>query len=557
MSFTSLLAPLKSRAGLRATVLRKRPAIRFAPRLEILEDRSLLSTLMVLNNLDSGAGSLREAIRSAQSDDTIVFSPSLNGQTITLTSGELMIERDIDIEGPGASLLAVSGNDHSRVFTIHGAADVTIAGLTITHGLATGNGAGENSTGGGAILNFGGNLTVQNAVLSHNRALGGDEVSYFDGGAILNVKSANLTITDCTFVGNMVGGAVAGNGGAITNYATAFIARCNFIGNQARGYDGGSVRGTGIYDIGLGQGGAITNHKGVLVVEDSTFTNNSAIGGSGGQAATGTSETAFSFIGLAQGGAIANQHDSFLKVRGSTFTSNEAIGGSGIMGGRRAENWLGVAVGGALMNYSAAEVSDCIFDRNEAVAGNENTAGDSAEVVGVARGGAIFTAGGVFGGTGELTVANSSFTGNRAIGGRGTAQANGGLALGGAISVNTFLGAGPTLVTVIDSSFSGNLAAGGQGGFGGNGGDGFGGAIDIRARVGQSGLTLRGSTITDNLATGGAAGAGGSTGIGMGGGAYFESGSIVCLDSATLAAIFGNLASTSDDDVFGDFTICP
>src|SRR5262245_47440848 len=529
----------------------------FAPRLELLGDRTALSTLTVLNNLDSGAGSLRDTIHSAHSNDTLVFSPSLAGQTITLTSGELTIEKDLDIQGPGASLLAISGNDTSRVFTIHTAADVTIAGLTITHGRADGNGNGENSRGGGAILNFGGNLTLRNDVLSYNQALGGEQVSYFDGGAILNIKGANLTVTDSTFVGNLVVGEVAGNGGAITNYATAVIVRCNFTGNQARGYDGGQVRAAGLYDLGQGQGGAITNHKGVLTVEDSIFTDNRAIGGNGGTAGAGASDQRFSFIGHAQGGAIANQHDSLLDVRRSTFIGNQAIGGSGVTGGRKAENWLGVALGGAMFNYSDAEVSDCIFERNEALAGNENTAGNPQDVVSVARGGAIFDAGGVFGGSGALTVSNSSFTGNRAVGGRGAAQASGGLGLGGAISVNTFLGSGPTLVSVIDSVFSGNSAVGGDGGTGGNGGDGFGGAIDVRAREGHSSLKLQGSTITDNRATGGVAGSGGGAGLGIGGGAYFEAGSIACLDLATLAAIFGNDASTSDDDVFGDFTIWP
>src|SRR5262245_49442448 len=77
----------------------------FVPRLEVLEDRTALSTLTVLNNLDNGAGSLRDAITKSKDGDTIVFDPGLNGQTITLTSDQLEIKKSIDIEGPGASLL--------------------------------------------------------------------------------------------------------------------------------------------------------------------------------------------------------------------------------------------------------------------------------------------------------------------------------------------------------------------------------------------------------------------------------------------------------------------
>src|SRR3954447_8917204 len=119
----------------------RRPRRRFQPRLERFEDRTVLSTLTVTNALDSGAGSLRAAIKAAASGDKIVFDPGLNGQTITLTSGELAISKSLDIEGPGAGLLAVSGNHAGRVFDIsqnQKAVTVTIAGLTIEDGQPSG-----------------------------------------------------------------------------------------------------------------------------------------------------------------------------------------------------------------------------------------------------------------------------------------------------------------------------------------------------------------------------------------------------------------------------------
>jgi hypothetical protein len=62
-------------------------------------------------------------------------------------------------------------------------------------------------------------------------------------------------------------------------------------------------------------------------------------------------------------------------------------------------------------------------------------------------------------------------------------------------------------------------------------------------------------TITDNQASGGAAGAGRNAGQGVGGGLYFVPGGIACLDVVTI--VRHNHASTSNDDLFGFFTICP
>src|SRR6516225_7422051 len=219
---------------------------RFRPRLEGLEDRTVLSTLTVLNTLDKGAGSLRDTITNAKSGDTIVFDPSLDGQTITLTSDQLEIKKNLDIEGPGASLLAISGNDANRVFDISGGLTVTINGLTITHGLGKGGVQGSNSggAGGGAILNGGSTVNLANDVFINNQSLN-------HGGAISNGPSSVLTVVNSTFVANRAvgrAGAAFVEGGAIWNTdnsdhhhtgggvgATAVVSGCTFTDNQALG----------------------------------------------------------------------------------------------------------------------------------------------------------------------------------------------------------------------------------------------------------------------------------------------------------------------------------
>jgi hypothetical protein len=300
-------------------------ARQFVPRLEALEDRTVPSTLPVTNNLDSGAGSLRNTIKTAQSGDTIVFAPSLTGQTITLTSDQITISKSLNIEGPGAGLLAISGNDTFRVFDISGGLNVTRAGLTVTHGRINGGPGG----GGGRILNEGSALTIANDVLSYNEALGDNSTNPASGGAIHNKGGSAFTATDSSFLGNQaIGGAAenGGGGGAIfDDLSTATFIRCTFNGNKAIGGNGGT---TTKKDLGFGGGGAIWSQKqSLLTIEQSTFTSNLAIGGNGGSG-TGNS----GFVGLGSGGAILNSGNATLTVAASAFAYNQAIGGSNTSG---------------------------------------------------------------------------------------------------------------------------------------------------------------------------------------------------------------------------------
>src|SRR5580765_3091210 len=84
---------------------------------------SVAATVTVTSTADSGPGSLRSAIAAASAGDTIDF--AIAGPAIILTSGELAVNLDLTIQGPGAGALALSGNHSSRVFNING--NVTIS----------------------------------------------------------------------------------------------------------------------------------------------------------------------------------------------------------------------------------------------------------------------------------------------------------------------------------------------------------------------------------------------------------------------------------------------
>src|SRR6266542_3853272 len=227
------------------------------------------ATITVTNTNDSGAGSLRQALIDISDGDTITFAVS---GTIVLTSGELLVDKNITIEGPGAGSLAVDGNATSRVFHFGSGKNVTISGLTITN-------AGAN---GGGIYNEGATLTLSNCAVSGNSGDGIDGY-YWD---------ATLTLSNCTISDSVVSG---NSGGGISNvavnegdFAGLQISNCTISGNSGvgivnTGYDGGagaeltnstsSANGNGISNIGSGVGGGA-----VLTLSNCTISGNSGVG---------------------------------------------------------------------------------------------------------------------------------------------------------------------------------------------------------------------------------------------------------------------------------------
>src|SRR5438477_1059179 len=162
------------------------------------------ATITVNNKNDSGPGSLRQALTDAHNEDTINFDSSLNGQTITLTRGELVVNKIVSINGPGPNNLAVDANHASRVFHVSDGATAGISGLSIINGSASG-------LYGGGIYNDHSTVSVINCTLSGNSA----DAPTGGGGGIYNDASygtASLWVLNCTLSGNS---AVYGYGGGI------------------------------------------------------------------------------------------------------------------------------------------------------------------------------------------------------------------------------------------------------------------------------------------------------------------------------------------------------
>jgi hypothetical protein len=246
-------------------------------------------TITVTSTSDSGPGSLRQALADANNGDTIDF--GITG-TIVLSTGELLVDKSITIDGPGSDNLTVVGNQPDRVFHISGGVITTLAGLGIMNG-------GDEYTIGGGIHNDHSTLAIDRCTVSDNHAA--------VGGGVYNDASngnATLIVTNSTFSGNIA--AIPrndGNGAGIYNNgsngsAMLTITNSTFSGNWAATF-----------------GGAVYNHSlegsAALTVTNSTFSANFAdIGGGIYNIGSGATVTVGDTI-LNAGSSGANIYNDF------------------------------------------------------------------------------------------------------------------------------------------------------------------------------------------------------------------------------------------------------
>jgi hypothetical protein len=543
------------------------------PRLEVLEDRTVPSTLTVQNNFDSGPGSLRATIAAAHNGDTIVFANNLDNKTITLTSGELTITASLTIDGLGENELTLSGNNASRVFEIVTGVTVSVDQLTIA------NGKTVASNGGGILNDLGATLNLDHVLVASNSAYADASGNYGSGGGIEN--DGRLTVTECTFTNNLAsgggyaapitgaitegsaGGAIdsqglsltvaksaftnneavgpstgtgEGNGGALNTSSPATISNSTFNGNEALGRltNGGAIS--------AGENEIITAPP--MAISNCTFTGNKAVG------ANGTNNSTELFGGEALGGAMANAGP--LSITNSTFNDNLAKGGDQgrNLGGVDPDPVVGEAWGGGIVNFaSALTVTNTTFTGNQAIGGN--SAGGPG---GPAAGGGIASE--IFAVT---TLTNVTFAGNQAIGGSGGSSNPGYPGTGGSGFGGGFYNGVDSTAMVSDAFFLGNLAQGGSGSRGAVGGVGAGGAIANGGGSGAfevnflglgtdtSSLSLAGSTLILNVAQGGAGGAGANGGNGLGGGCSVLGGTTASIDATSIStnAALGGSAGTA------------
>jgi RHS repeat-associated protein len=291
------------------------------PVVEALEERQLLSFTVTTLDDTTLSGSLRYAITQANTaggNQTITFASGLSG-TIDLSSQLPSLTANISINGPGASSVAIDGQDDTgTIFTVSSGVTAGISGITIEGGNST-------SSPGGGIYNAG-TLTISNSTVTGNSATNG-------AGGIDN--DGTMGITNCVISVNSAGA----NGGGIENGGTLVMSGSTLSANSSS--DGGGIYvGSGsvtvanslFFENDASAGGGLLINSGSVIIQTSEFTDNTSSGSSGA------------------GGAIA--------AIGPLTISNCTLEGNS------AEDW-----GGAIATTGSCTIIDSTIDDNSASSG--------------------------------------------------------------------------------------------------------------------------------------------------------------------------------------------
>jgi alpha-tubulin suppressor-like RCC1 family protein len=352
---------------------------------------------------------------------------SLSCSSISLTN-TITIASTVTIDGgAGATLTSSGGTNGFGLFVVQPGANLTLLNLTFT--------GGRSTNGGALFIASGAQVTISNCVFLGNIAVGTNGTDGVSG-------SPNGTGRFGSNGRNARAGSAA-FGGAIANRGQLAIFNSFFLTNRASGGSGGNGGDGGSGDLRAGHGGnggraapafggAIWN-AGSLLLTNSSFYGNVARGGNGG---SGGAAGGGGFAGDGGDGAsgaagwgAAVYNSNMLTIVACTFATNVAQGGTGSKGAsmdRIAKSGAGggTAYGGAVCNAGPGAITNSTFFANLALGGTGGDGGDGGLKAGRGAGGGNATGGSLYS-TRSLMVVNCSFSSGSAAGGTNGAAGNG------------------------------------------------------------------------------------------------------------------------------------
>ncbi|MFQ6558488.1 Ig-like domain-containing protein [Pseudomonas sp. Lb2C1-1] len=331
-----------------------------------------LATWTATNNLNSGIGSLRAALDSAQNGDIVTFNTSM---TVALTQ-VLVVDNNITIDGDlnndNVADVTLDGQYRTQIMQVTSGTTATLDGLVITRGMVAGNGGngGDDAlvSQGGGIYNAG-TLTLRNVTVTANAASGGG------GGGGVTPQYA---------------GGAGGGGGAITG-GTGGKGGDTLNSTGSNGTAGQGGAGGGFFNIG-GRGGSTTGGAGGAAYPGYSTGSAGGTATSGGLSiGGGGGGDGYDDIGGAGGGAVGgiyNDTGATLRIIGNSTISNNVGAGGGGGGGGAGGSYLqaggagGVGVG-AIWNKGSILITAANFAALAGNVGGSGVGGTSAGTAGV------------------------------------------------------------------------------------------------------------------------------------------------------------------------------
>ncbi|QBB70422.1 hypothetical protein ELE36_08605 [Pseudolysobacter antarcticus] len=310
---------------------RKPLAICIAALFALAAPPAIANIVPVSNCADSGAGSLRSAIASAVTGDTVSMI-GLACSSISLTTGAIhILQSDLTVTAPSSKVTI----DHfytapsDRILVHNGAGNLILNNLNVTHGYASGSNGAVN---GGCIYSAG-TLTLNSSRVTSCRVavVAGTVNDHAQGGGVFSKKGLNLNNSQLSFNTAYANPGRSYGGGAYSvGFFNATDSTVSYNVSQAtvpgatRGYAGGLLLSGGSTITGSTIAKNVANSAGggVLIPGNTAnYFTNSTISGNTAENSVG------GLLGLNGGIYLEHTTIAFNTDGGATFSGKQLSAG--------------------------------------------------------------------------------------------------------------------------------------------------------------------------------------------------------------------------------------